>query len=117
VDPIQIEQVILNLIRNGLDAMETVPVDEREIVIETALEGPNHVTIAVSDRGVGLPNAAAEQLFDPFFTTKGSGLGVGLSISRSIVVAHGGRIWFTINPRRGTTFHFTLPVARGHDHE
>lgn len=116
VDPIQIQQVILNLIRNSLDAMETVPAGERRITVTTACSSSDSVEVAIADRGVGLPDAAAEQLFDPFFTTKHSGMGVGLSISRSIITSHGGWLWFTRNADCGTTFRFTLPIAKGGNH-
>lgn len=116
VDPVQIQQVILNLIRNALDAMEAVPPNQRRIILSTRRHGPAEVVVGVADRGVGLPDVGAEQLFDPFFTTKHSGMGVGLSISRSIVTSHGGRLWYSANPQGGAIFHFTLPVTPGHDH-
>ncbi len=113
VDPIQIQQVILNLIRNSLDAMESVPADERRIVVSASLHDPENVEVAVADWGIGLPDEAGERLFDPFFTTKHSGLGIGLSISRSIINSHGGQFWFAGNADRGTTFRFTLPIGNG----
>ncbi len=114
VDQIQIQQVIINLLRNALDAMETVPAADRRICLKTQRHASGEVMVSVSDWGIGLPNAGTEQLFDPFFTTKHSGLGVGLSISRSIITSHGGQLWFSVNPQCGAVFHFTLPANLGH---
>ena len=111
VDAIQIEQVILNVLRNGLEAMHGVEQVQRELLLRTST-ADDAVEIAVSDSGEGLAADIAEKMFDPFFTTKPGSLGMGLSISRSIVEAHGGRLWATPNPDRGTTFRFTLPVYK-----
>jgi two-component system sensor kinase FixL len=113
VDRVQIQQVLLNLIRNAMDAMETSQVRELLIVIAPAEAG--HVRISVADSGSGIEPEAAEQLFQPFFTTKRHGMGVGLSISRTIVEAHGGRIWVEPNPTGGTIFNFTLAVVNEGD--
>lgn len=110
VDGIQIQQVVLNLIRNAVDAMQDTPVVERKVTVHTGLQDDETIFVSVSDAGCGTLEEQRELLFQPFFTTKESGLGVGLSISRSIVNAHGGRMWFTPNDDRGTTFWFTLPV-------
>jgi two-component system sensor kinase FixL len=116
-DTIQIQQVVLNLMRNGIEAMEINDVGERNLVIRTTLAGSHLVEVAVADSGPGLTAAAQQQLFHPFFTTKSDGMGLGLSISRSIVEAHDGRLWVTPNaPRPGVTFHFTLPAVNFGQH-
>jgi len=108
VDPIQIEQVVLNLVQNGFEVMASNNGDERVLGIRTRRVGDDTVEVAVSDTGAGVSSDAATRLFDPFFSTKPDGLGLGLSISRSIVEAHGGRLWALPNPPRGTVFRFTL---------
>ena len=110
-DPIQLQQVILNLVRNAIDAMADVPEDRREVVLMTREAADGEVEITVADRGTGLAPEATEHLFNPFFTTKAAGTGLGLAISRSIVRAHGGRLWHTPNDGCGVRFHFTLPVS------
>ena len=109
VDRVQIQQVLVNLIRNAIDAM--VESRMRMLVIRSARER-DMVRVTVEDTGSGMSEAVAAQLFQPFVTSKASGMGVGLSICRTIVEAHGGRIWFEPNPRgAGTIFSFTLPDA------
>jgi len=110
-DPIQLQQVVLNLVRNAIDAMADAPEDRREVVLSTRLDPDGEVEVTVADRGTGLAPEATEHLFNPFFTTKASGTGLGLAISRSIVRAHGGRLWHTPNDGCGVKFHFTLPVS------
>jgi PAS domain S-box-containing protein len=110
-DPIQIEQVIMNLVRNGLEAMDEMPEGDRSLGVKTMLNGGQTVQVEVSDRGKGLDTDHLESVFEPFFTTKPDGMGMGLSISRSIIQAHGGRLWASVNPDQGCTFHFTLPVG------
>ena len=110
-DPIQLQQVVLNLVRNAIDAMSEAPEDRREVVLSTRMDADGEVEVTVADRGTGLAPEATEHLFNPFFTTKASGTGLGLAISRSIVRAHGGRLWHTPNDDCGVRFHFTLPVA------
>ena len=105
-DKVQIQQVLLNLIRNAIDAMEATP--DKALGITVVPLDHDHVQITVSDTGAGISPDVAEQLFQPFITTKRSGMGVGLSISRTIIEAHGGRIWFEPNGAGGTDFHFTL---------
>jgi signal transduction histidine kinase len=114
VDPIQIEQVLLNLVQNGLEVMTGNNGTERVLSIATRRIAPDTVEVTVSDTGAGIPAEVATRLFEPFFTTKSDGLGLGLSISRTIVEAHGGRLWATANPdARGAAFRFTLRAAGG----
>jgi PAS domain S-box-containing protein len=110
-DRIQIEQVILNLARNALDAMQQTEPEKRILTVKTARDAARAVTVSVSDTGVGLSADSAEQLFQAFYTTKPEGMGMGLAISRTIVQAHGGRLWAEPGNGRGATFTFTLPVA------
>lgn len=108
VDKIQIQQVIVNLVRNSIEAMSAV--QRRELLVRTAPEG-DEAMVMVSDTGPGLPDEVAAQLFQPFVTTKQKGMGLGLSISKSIIEAHGGRMWAEPKPEGGVTFFFTLPFA------
>ncbi len=110
-DAIQIQQILLNLIRNAIDAMGVVEPAESRILVRTELVDAETVRVSVTDYGCGISPEAAARLFDPFFTTKPSGLGVGLSISKSIIEAHGGTLGFEANPAGGTVFQFTVPVA------
>ena len=109
VDRVQIQQVLVNLIRNAVDAMRESPV--RSLTIRTMAESPDFVRISVEDSGAGISDEVADQLFQPFVTTKTSGMGIGLSICRTIIEAHGGQIGFDRIPSGGTRFHFTLPTA------
>jgi PAS domain S-box-containing protein len=109
-DPVQVQQVLLNLILNGCDAMQDRSDSERELLIETKCDGKDQVRISVTDRGIGAPPSMIEKMFDPFVTTKSQGLGMGLALSRSIIAAHGGRIWAAINEGPGLTLSFTLKV-------
>ena len=97
----------MNLIMNGIEAMKDVK-GARELVITSRRTEPDQVRVSISDTGVGLPSQA-DQIFNAFFTTKQRGTGMGLSISRSIVESHGGRLWAVDNQPRGATFHITLP--------
>jgi two-component system sensor kinase FixL len=117
VDTVQIQQVLLNLIRNGMEASEGPEAGPRAITIRTLAAGRDSIEVCVEDQGAGLPEHLEKEIFDPFFTTKATGMGMGLSISRSIIDAHGGRLWFTRNDREGTTFHFTLPAGNGVDRD
>ena len=111
-DAIQIEQVLLNLIHNSFDAMENVNKSKKQVTIEVLVDKDDTVQVAISDTGEGLPAENIDMVFEHFFTTKSEGLGMGLSISRSIIEAHGGRIWAEHNPAGGATFRFTLPAGR-----
>ena len=112
-DRVQIQQVLLNLIRNAMDAMETAAT--RDLVITVSPADDNQVETSVADTGSGIAPEIAEQLFQPFITSKRHGMGVGLSISRAIVEAHGGHIWAEPNPGGGTIFRFTLAAVREGD--
>src|SRR6185437_3266918 len=107
-DRVQIQQVILNLIRNATEAMSTVDDRARELIITTELQG-QQVLLSVKDSGVGLAPEAADKIFEAFHSTKNDGMGIGLSVSRSIIEAHRGRLWATKNDGPGVTFSFTIP--------
>jgi len=109
-DRIQLQQVLLNLIVNGCDAMSTGAKTERRLTVSAGVEGPGHVHLAVCDSGTGIPPALIDRLFEPFVTTKSDGLGLGLSICRTIVTAHGGRLWAENNADRGASIHCVLPA-------
>jgi PAS domain S-box-containing protein len=109
-DRVQLQQVVLNLILNAVQAMGAVAEGPRELFITTAQADPDGVLVAIKDSGPGLTPPSLEHLFAPFYTTKPGGLGMGLSISRSIVETHGGRLWATDNLPRGVIFHFTVPI-------
>jgi C4-dicarboxylate-specific signal transduction histidine kinase len=113
-DRIHVEQVLLNLLRNAIDAMQAAPTGDHELVVQTLVRDGDAVEVHVRDTGVGVSRQASEHMFDAFFTTKPRGLGMGLSISRSIVEAYGGRLWATGNADRGMTFAFSLPSEPRH---
>jgi signal transduction histidine kinase len=108
-DRVQIQQVMVNLLVNGIDAMKTAR-GARELVLTTRRDEAGEIEVAVGDTGGGLPAHGADQIFEAFFTTKTDGTGMGLSISRSIIAAHGGRLWATPNTPHGAVFRFALPV-------
>jgi signal transduction histidine kinase len=110
-DRVQLQQVLLNLILNAIDAMSPIRDRARELTIVSRRDGPDTVLVEVRDTGPGLDPEHAERLFEPFFTTKAEGLGIGLSISRSIIEAHGGRLGTESNRSQGAVFRFSLPVA------
>ncbi|MEH2567379.1 PAS domain S-box-containing protein [Bradyrhizobium sp. AZCC 2289] len=109
-DRVQLQQVIINLLMNGIEAMQSVTDRPRELVIRSAQDATRRVLVSVTDSGVGIAAEDADRLFNAFFTTKSSGMGMGLSICRSIVEAHRGRLWATANVPHGATFQFTLPA-------
>jgi C4-dicarboxylate-specific signal transduction histidine kinase len=104
----QLQQVLLNLVMNGCDAMEGCDADRR-LLVRTQAGANGKVEVSVADRGAGIPSADLDRIFEPFMTTKSHGLGLGLAICRSIVEAHGGRLWASNNPDRGATLHCELP--------
>ena len=108
-DTVQLQQVLINLVRNAIEASIDVPGAHREVVVSAKLDGEGMVEVAVADHGHGLSPEAAERLFHPFFTTKPSGTGLGLVISSSIIRAHHGRLAYRSTPGGGCTFFFTLP--------
>jgi C4-dicarboxylate-specific signal transduction histidine kinase len=111
-DRVQLQQVILNLIHNGSDAMVAVNERARQLLVRTETDG-NLVTLSVQDCGVGFSPEIGERIFEPFFTTKQEGMGIGLSVSRSIVEAHRGRLWGVRNDGPGATFAFSIPQDAG----
>jgi signal transduction histidine kinase len=108
-DRVQLQQVLMNLMINGIDAMKDVD-GTRELAIMSQRAENERVVVSVTDTGVGLPAQQADQIFQAFFTTKPHGTGMGLRISRSIVESHGGRLWTADNHPRGASFYFTLPT-------
>lgn len=109
-DRLQLQQVLMNLIINGFEAMADGEDGSRELVVRAAQDQADAVTISVKDSGIGITDEIRDHLFDPFFTTKRDGLGLGLSISRTIVEENMGRLWCAQNPDKGTTFYYTLPI-------
>jgi len=110
-DRVQLQQVILNLIMNGLEAMAKVNEGARELTVSSSKDESDNLIVAVRDSGVGLDQADLERVFDAFFTTKPDGMGMGLAICRTIIESHGGRLWATANSPSGAVFQFTLPAA------
>ena len=108
---VQLQQVILNLLRNASDAMSTVDDRPRQLLIRTEGDEDGDVRLMVKDAGVGFAPQASDRLFDSFYTTKNDGMGIGLSVSRSIIESHHGRLWATLNPGPGATFSFSIPRA------
>jgi signal transduction histidine kinase len=109
-DRVQLQQVIINLVMNGIEAMQTVTDRPHELLIRSRQAETNQMLVSVTDCGVGISAENADRLFNAFFTTKSSGLGMGLSICRSIVEAHGGRLSASANEGAGATFQFVLPL-------
>jgi len=113
-DRVQLQQVLLNLLMNGMDAMDNVTARRKELIISARVEEAN-VIVCVEDSGKGLDAETAENIFTPFFTTKPHGVGLGLSLSRSIIEAHEGKLWASARPSGGAVFQFTLPASDGSD--
>ena len=107
-DRVELQQVVLNVVLNGTEAMSSVGEGPRELVIRTQNDEAEQVRIAVQDSGIGLDSLSMERIFDPFYTTKRGGMGMGLSICRSIVQNHSGRLWAVANNDSGTIFQFTV---------
>jgi C4-dicarboxylate-specific signal transduction histidine kinase len=110
-DRAQLQQVLINLLRNGAESMNDRPVSARSLQVSTSLDAEGDVLVAVADAGVGFDPAMMSRLFEPFFTTKSSGMGLGLWICRSIIESHGGSLWASPREPRGSTFQFTLARA------
>jgi PAS domain S-box-containing protein len=110
-DRVHIQQVLLNLLVNGMDALDKTDANRKHVTVTAFYGGARTVEIAVSDAGSGIPSDKFEHIFNPFFTTKPKGMGMGLPISRTIIEAHGGKLWVENNKLGGATFHFTLPIA------
>jgi len=108
-DRIQLQQVLINLVMNGIEAMASIEGRPRELVVRSQPGDGDQVMVSVRDAGVGIDTQKIDQLFSAFYTTKPDGMGMGLSISRSIIETHGGRLWATPNADHGATFHFALP--------
>jgi PAS domain S-box-containing protein len=109
-DRVQLQQVVLNLVMNGIEAMSERSLERPELVIRTRVEDAERVLVMVRDYGVGLQHGVSEQVFEPFYTTKSKGMGLGLTISRRIVEAHQGQLWASLNEGAGATFQFSVPV-------
>ncbi len=110
-DRVHLQQVLLNLILNGMDSTGRMPVQDRCVIVRARRDEGESVRIVVSDTGHGIPADKLAHVFDPFFTTKPNGMGMGLPISRTIIEAHNGRLWAENNDTGGATFRFTLPTA------
>ena len=115
-DRVQLQQVILNLIINGLEAIAKSKDGARELSVSSDVDEASNVIVAVRDSGEGLDAANLEHVFDAFFTTKPEGMGMGLAISRTIIESHGGRLWATANSPQGAVFQFTLSTGSGREH-
>ena len=115
-DPVQLQQVVINLAVNGIDAMADIGDRQRELMVRARQEGVE-IIVEVKNSGTGINPGDEERVFDTFFTTKFDGMGMGLSICRSIIEGHGGRLWASRNAGPGATFNFALPMHQGPDHD
>jgi C4-dicarboxylate-specific signal transduction histidine kinase len=111
-DRVGIQQVLINLVTNACDAMAEMPVEDRRLTIRTGLQGNDTLRISVSDSGPGIAEEKLEKIFESFFTSKANGMGLGLSVCRTIITAHGGRLWAVNNSARGATFYLELPLRK-----
>ena len=111
-DRIQLQQVMLNLIINAIEALSTLSDGPRNLLVSTEKDKSNGVRLTVRDSGAGVKPRELESIFEAFYTTKREGLGMGLAVSRSIIEDHGGRLWATPNEPRGAAFQFTLPISQ-----
>jgi C4-dicarboxylate-specific signal transduction histidine kinase len=109
-DRVQLQQVVLNLVMNGCDAIASGPAGDAKLIIRTGLINGEGIQVSVADHGVGLATDKLEKVFEPFFSSKPNGMGLGLSVCRTIITAHGGKLWAANNAERGATFHFTIPA-------
>jgi two-component system, LuxR family, sensor kinase FixL len=109
---VQLQQVVLNLALDAFDAMNGTPAGEREVLVRVEKDGAGTIEISVRDQGIGVISDKPDKIFEAFYTTKREGLGMGLSISRSIIETHGGRLWAENNAGRGSTFRFTVPRGK-----
>ncbi|MFT3907769.1 MAG: PAS domain S-box protein [Steroidobacteraceae bacterium] len=114
-DPIQLQQVLINLVRNAIEALQGQSAATRRIEVRTGMDGPDHVAICVSDTGPGVPPDCVQRLFEAFFTTKPEGTGLGLAISRSLITDHGGQLTYQPNLPQGSVFQLSLPAHSGED--
>ena len=112
VDPIEFQQIVINLVCNALEAQDEVGRSTQPVRVSASMPDENEVEVAVHDSGVGFSDEELEQMFEPFYTTKEGGLGLGLSVSRSIVESHGGRLWAERRETEGSVFRFTLPIRK-----
>lgn len=112
-DRIQLPQVILNLMLNGIESMSEVTTRPRRLMIRSMTREEDEICVSIEDCGIGVSAENLPRLFEPFFTTRSQGIGMGLAISRSIVEAHGGRLWAESTVNQGSVFQFTLPVGSG----
>jgi signal transduction histidine kinase len=110
-DPVQLQQVLLNLLLNAIEAIDAKTEGSRDLIIRSRTTGRGQIEVSIHDSGIGIALPHMDQIFNAFFTTKSSGMGMGLSISRSAVEAHGGRLWAVRNEEGGATFQFSLPAV------
>src|SRR5262245_27250857 len=114
-DRVQLQQVIFNLVTNAIEAMSSSATDSRILRLRSEATASGECIVAIEDSGPGIEPETLKRIFEPFFTSKSKGIGMGLSICRSIIEAHGGRLWVTGNTPRGAVFRFVLPVAAARD--